>query len=184
MHVETALIFHASPATIPDQTRNSRLQNPTTLPPATNLPAHTTPPHSRLSLLKSPMSRPTNTFSTHTRAPSLLPPTDPHPHPHPHLSHLQPPSSYLQSRIASKRTELDNLRQLRDLSADLASQMAALQDKLGVLSDGTGGASFLFGLSFATIRGEGGVSGRADLLRDGRWAGGSDGSGPTEKFLG
>jgi len=87
------------------------------------------------------MSRPTNNFSSHIRSPALLPPTSTQP------SHIQPPSTYLQSRIASKRTELDNLRQLRDLSADLASQMAVLQEKLGVLSDGTEGVSFPF-LSF------------------------------------
>ncbi|KEF57709.1 uncharacterized protein A1O9_05627 [Exophiala aquamarina CBS 119918] len=45
--------------------------------------------------------------------------------------------SHLHSRIASKRAELENLRQLRDLSADLATQLAALEAKLGTLRDGT-----------------------------------------------
>ena len=42
----------------------------------------------------------------------------------------------LQARIASKRAELENLRQLRDLSANLAAQLAALEAKLGTLRDG------------------------------------------------
>jgi len=45
--------------------------------------------------------------------------------------------SHLQSRIASKRAELENLRQLRDLSADLATQLTALEEKLATLRDGT-----------------------------------------------
>lgn len=45
--------------------------------------------------------------------------------------------SHLQSRIASKRAELENLQQLRDLSADLATQLAALEAKLATLRDGT-----------------------------------------------
>ncbi|GKZ52058.1 DASH complex subunit dad2 [Aspergillus brasiliensis] len=49
----------------------------------------------------------------------------------------QQQSSVLASRIAAKRAELDNLRQLRDMSAALALQMQALQDKLGTLKDGT-----------------------------------------------
>ncbi|PYI04839.1 hypothetical protein BO78DRAFT_164923 [Aspergillus sclerotiicarbonarius CBS 121057] len=49
----------------------------------------------------------------------------------------QQQSSVLATRIASKRAELDNLRQLCDMSAALASQMQALQDKLGTLKDGT-----------------------------------------------
>lgn len=53
----------------------------------------------------------------------------------------QQQSSVLASRIAAKRAELDNLRQLRDMSAALASQMQALQDKLGTLKDGTEGLS-------------------------------------------
>lgn len=44
--------------------------------------------------------------------------------------------NHLLSRIASKRAELENLRQLRDLSAELAAQLAALEDKLSTLRDG------------------------------------------------
>lgn len=46
-------------------------------------------------------------------------------------------SSAMAARIAAKRTELENLRQLRDLSGTLATQMLALQDKLATLRDGT-----------------------------------------------
>ncbi|KAF1354893.1 DASH complex subunit Dad2-domain-containing protein [Delphinella strobiligena] len=46
-------------------------------------------------------------------------------------------SSALQHRINEKRAELDNLKQLRDLSAGLAGQMEQLEDKLSTLSDGT-----------------------------------------------
>ena len=40
-------------------------------------------------------------------------------------------------RIASKRHELENLKQLRDLSAALANQVGALEAKLATLRDGT-----------------------------------------------
>lgn len=46
-------------------------------------------------------------------------------------------SSALQSRIASKRQELENLKQLRDLSGALANQIGALETKLSTLRDGT-----------------------------------------------
>ncbi|KIX04117.1 uncharacterized protein Z518_07670 [Rhinocladiella mackenziei CBS 650.93] len=49
-------------------------------------------------------------------------------------SHSQ---SALQTRINAKRTELENLRQLRDLSANLAGQLAALEQKLSTLRNGT-----------------------------------------------
>lgn len=48
-------------------------------------------------------------------------------------------SAALQNRIAEKRAELDNLKQLRDLSAAVATQMEALEQKLATLSDGTEG---------------------------------------------
>lgn len=38
-----------------------------------------------------------------------------------------------------KKAELENLKELRDLSAAVASQMEALEQKLGTLSDGTEG---------------------------------------------
>ncbi|CAK7203356.1 DASH complex subunit dad2 [Sporothrix eucalyptigena] len=43
----------------------------------------------------------------------------------------------LQTRVNEKREELENLKQLRDLSAAVASQMEALEEKLSTLSDGT-----------------------------------------------
>lgn len=49
------------------------------------------------------------------------------------------PSSALSSRIAAKKAELENLRQLRDLSGTLAMQMQALESKVATLKDGTEG---------------------------------------------
>ncbi|KAK6196762.1 Vacuolar protein sorting-associated protein 29 [Pestalotiopsis sp. IQ-011] len=46
-------------------------------------------------------------------------------------------SSALQARINEKKAELENLRELRDLSAAVANQMEALETKLSTLSDGT-----------------------------------------------
>ncbi|KAI6250219.1 DASH complex subunit DAD2 [Erysiphe necator] len=48
-----------------------------------------------------------------------------------------PKSSILHARITEKKLELENLRQLRDLSAALAEQMQTLEEKLATLSDGT-----------------------------------------------
>jgi len=48
-------------------------------------------------------------------------------------------SPMLVARINEKRAELEGLKQLRDLSAGLASQMQTLQEKLSTLSDGTEG---------------------------------------------
>jgi DASH complex subunit DAD2 len=49
----------------------------------------------------------------------------------------QPPA--LVARVNEKKAELENLRELRDLSAAVASQMEALEQKLATLSDGTEG---------------------------------------------
>ncbi|MCJ1243489.1 hypothetical protein MMC30_000686 [Trapelia coarctata] len=46
-------------------------------------------------------------------------------------------SPALVARINEKRAELENLKQLRELSAGLATQMEALEQKLATLSDGT-----------------------------------------------
>lgn len=51
----------------------------------------------------------------------------------------QQQSSALAGRIASKKAELDNLKQLRDLSGALSGQMQALEEKIGTLKDGTEG---------------------------------------------
>lgn len=45
----------------------------------------------------------------------------------------------LVARITEKRAELENLKQLRDLSAGVATQMQTLEEKLSMLSDGTEG---------------------------------------------
>ncbi|KAI1388786.1 DASH complex subunit Dad2-domain-containing protein [Hypoxylon trugodes] len=46
-------------------------------------------------------------------------------------------SSTLQARVNEKKAELENLKELRDLSAAVAGQMEALEQKLATLSDGT-----------------------------------------------
>lgn len=46
-------------------------------------------------------------------------------------------SPALVSRVNEKKAELENLRELRDLSAAMATQMEALAQKLATLSDGT-----------------------------------------------
>ncbi|KAF5860832.1 hypothetical protein ETB97_000984 [Aspergillus alliaceus] len=54
-----------------------------------------------------------------------------------HHSVSQQQSSALAARIASKKAELDNLKQLRDMSGALAIQMQVLEQKIGTLKDGT-----------------------------------------------
>jgi DASH complex subunit DAD2 len=46
-------------------------------------------------------------------------------------------ATVLAMRIESKKAELENLKQLRDLSNALAGQMHALEEKLATLKDGT-----------------------------------------------
>lgn len=72
------------------------------------------------------MSFPTRSLSTHMRAQSSLT-----------SSTGQSPA--LVARIAEKKAELENLKELRDLSAAVATQMEALEQKLSTLSDGTEG---------------------------------------------
>ena len=48
-------------------------------------------------------------------------------------------SPMLVARINEKKAELENLKQLRDLSGGLAAQMQALEEKLSTLSNGTEG---------------------------------------------
>ena len=80
------------------------------------------------------MSRPTAMFPPGASASSSRLPNQ-------QSSITQQQSSILATRIASKRAELDNLRQLCDMSEALASQMQALQGKIGTLKDGTEGLS-------------------------------------------
>ncbi|PWY64711.1 hypothetical protein BO70DRAFT_366934 [Aspergillus heteromorphus CBS 117.55] len=56
--------------------------------------------------------------------------------PNQHSNITQQQSSLLASRIALKRAELDNLRQLCEMSGTLALQMQALENKIGTLKDG------------------------------------------------
>lgn len=51
----------------------------------------------------------------------------------------QSQSPALLARIEEKRAELDHLKELRELSAAVAQQMEALEQKLSTLSDGTEG---------------------------------------------
>ncbi|KAL8695284.1 MAG: hypothetical protein Q9218_000183 [Villophora microphyllina] len=46
-------------------------------------------------------------------------------------------SPMLLARISEKKAELEDLKQLRDLSANLAAQVQSLEEKLSTLSDGT-----------------------------------------------
>ncbi|KAE8366662.1 DASH complex subunit Dad2-domain-containing protein [Aspergillus caelatus] len=57
--------------------------------------------------------------------------------PNTHHAAPQQQSSALAARIASKKAELDNLKQLRDMSCALAMQMQVLEEKIGTLKDGT-----------------------------------------------
>ncbi|KAL6864442.1 DASH complex subunit Dad2 domain-containing protein [Trichoderma novae-zelandiae] len=68
------------------------------------------------------MSYPTRSFSSHVRASS---------------SASAPQSPALVARIEEKKAELESLKELRDLSANVATQMEALEQKLATLSDGT-----------------------------------------------
>lgn len=74
-------------------------------------------------------SRPTSMFpgGASLRQPSNQPGTS------------QQQSSALTTRIASKKAELENLKQLQELSGTLAAQMHALETKIGTLNDGTEG---------------------------------------------
>ena len=57
----------------------------------------------------------------------------------PHDSASTGQSRTLVARINEKKAELENLKQLRDLSGGLAAQMQALEEKLSTLSEGTEG---------------------------------------------
>jgi DASH complex subunit DAD2 len=57
------------------------------------------------------------------------------------LGGSQQQSPVLLARIAEKKTELANLKDLQALSGGLADQMQMLADKLSTLSDGTEGMS-------------------------------------------
>ena len=85
-------------------------------------------------------ARATSMFPGSSAAPSFRQPS----------SHNAQQSSALTARIASKKSELDSLKQLRDMSSALAAHMQALENKLGTLKDGTEGLSRRRMLSFFT----------------------------------
>lgn len=58
------------------------------------------------------------------------------------LGGSQQHSPVLLARIAEKKAELANLKDLEALSGGLADQMQMLADKLSTLSDGTEGTQF------------------------------------------
>ncbi|TQS35306.1 hypothetical protein Golomagni_04280 [Golovinomyces magnicellulatus] len=62
-------------------------------------------------------------------------------------------SSILLARICEKESELENLRQLRGLSASLAGQMEILEEKLATLTDGTEGLPLITIIVVATVLG-------------------------------
>ncbi|KAI9820157.1 MAG: hypothetical protein M1826_000951 [Phylliscum demangeonii] len=72
------------------------------------------------------MSYPNRTFTSHLHRPSMA-----------HLQLSNGQSSALQARVNEKKVELENLKQLRDLSAALAGHMQVLEEKLATLADGT-----------------------------------------------
>ncbi|KAJ4424494.1 DASH complex subunit dad2 [Gnomoniopsis sp. IMI 355080] len=80
------------------------------------------------------MSYPTRSISSQIRQPSMAPPSS---------STGQSPA--LIARVNEKKAELENLKELRDLSAAVASQMEALEQKLGTLSDGTEAIALVMG---------------------------------------
>ncbi len=67
-------------------------------------------------------------------------------------------SPALLQRVNEKKAELENLKELRDLSAAVAAQMEQLEQKLATLSDGTEGkhrsrgAQTLFSPFLLTVR--------------------------------
>lgn len=54
-------------------------------------------------------------------------------------------SPALVARVNEKKAELEHLKELRDLSAAVAGQMEALEQKLGTLSDGTEAIAVVMG---------------------------------------
>ncbi|KAI1652181.1 DASH complex subunit Dad2-domain-containing protein [Daldinia loculata] len=54
-------------------------------------------------------------------------------------------SSALLARVNEKKAELENLKELRELSAAVANQMEALEQKLATLSDGTEAIAMVLG---------------------------------------
>lgn len=69
-------------------------------------------------------------------------------------------NSVLQARIAEKKAELENLKQLKELSGELAGQMQMLEEKLGTLRDGTEAVGLVLGNWEGVLRAIGLAAGR------------------------
>ena len=82
------------------------------------------------------MSRPSTMYSASSSAASSLRQPS-------FGSHNTQHSAALQARIAAKKDELRNLKELKELSGALAGQMAVLEEKLRTLRDGTEGSTRL-----------------------------------------
>jgi DASH complex subunit DAD2 len=81
------------------------------------------------------MSFPSRSLSGHMRQPSAAGSS----------SGSSGQSPALVARVNEKKAELESLRELRDLSAAVATQMEALEQKLGTLSDGTEAIALVLG---------------------------------------
>jgi DASH complex subunit DAD2 len=79
-------------------------------------------------------------------------------------------SSALQARIHEKKSELESLRQLRDLSAGLAGQMQQLEEKLATLSDGTEAVAAVMANWGSVLRAVSMASGEFTCCGFGVWA--------------
>ena len=77
------------------------------------------------------------------------------------LGGAQQQSPVLLARIAEKKAELANLKDLQALSGGLADQMQTLADKLSTLSDGTEGMSEFSFCHVPAHEQEGGASRRS-----------------------
>lgn len=82
-----------------------------------------------------------------------------------HTAAASTQSALLQSRINEKKVELENLRQLRDLSAGLAGQMQQLEEKLATLSNGTEAVAAVLSNWHNVLRAISMASGRAIAAR-------------------
>ncbi|ATY62442.1 DASH complex subunit DAD2, putative [Cordyceps militaris CM01] len=78
------------------------------------------------------MSYPTRSLSTHMRAQSGI-------------GAASGQQSALSARIEEKRAELEHLKELKELSGAVASQMEALEQKLSTLADGTDAIAAVIG---------------------------------------
>ncbi|RFU30087.1 hypothetical protein B7463_g6236, partial [Scytalidium lignicola] len=83
-------------------------------------------------------------------------------------------SPILLARINEKKAELENLKQLRDLSAGLAAQMQMLEQKLQTLSDGTEAIATVLGNWHSVLQAINMASAKIPKPKDAEGAGGED----------